>query len=926
MHCATGRIPVAMVDLSTDTAVLIRDAEPVPRHPKYPGGTVVASVEALLRGGDDKVPVVLRHVIEARFERDTDELAYFLERFIRPLVRSFRIALDTHRLGLYGLDPARVGFELSPEFEATGRVLVHDMGAVQDLDTGPARTQAGVERLVGTLDVLQEGFGRIQEHHQQDEVRAAVEEVIAEELRCVEEHTAEVLSGKHPLRRFVHSITPGQDTVLRKVLWTVQERTRSRRGDPRLPRPVVVVDLDQCGIVPLRRTLDALGAVSGPRAGAPDGIPEFAQPGTLPLLPTYTRHTWSDFLAQTGIGAKYQQVDWNQVHSEFFDALARPRERLSMDSVTAGLARFVWDVQDAGGQVIFCTGRRERVRTYTEEVLARAGVPPCPLLCMPDDSTAPIPELKVGKLRELAGVEVVAVFDDLVDNRVAVTEQFPDAQAVAVAVPGFVAECGSRVATSDDAPLINTFERSPGPVPTRRAVTGPHLSNTHSLEEVQIGGLRLNRAASGWAAYLDASGSAELVETILSDVDAAAERTGRAARAKFGLDGEFERNEDTLRALHHVFTRKQFLKGTRAHYQYEHVNRDVAPFLRQQRPIDVVLLGFPVKQCLNRLKASGPLPDLAELGGLARLRELQRSVRAVYPPGLRFRILTDGRHFRPRPAALTGAYGRKLREYVDLVGIGECTVIEEVDEVARRRIGADLPALRSAHIDRHQNLLRAVLRKWDIADNPLRALDEIDAYASTMDESDALARSLGQLREMLMSLVFSVPVSPPRGTERLAWSKLVYADLYNLTDRTVPTGIRQARIAVLRRAWHSVIRYLSVLRADEELGYEDLLFPDRIRLTVSAADPGRCGFTYLGGSGLLPWQGTGVLDTRGRVAVDFQISLLDQGFLPVYSALLGPRQPWLMVPGQRAWSDRSCASTGTQLDGEYLRSARLRRK
>ena len=135
---------------------------------------MVASVEALLRGGDDKVPVVLRHVIEARFERDTDELAYFLERFIRPLVRSFRIALDTHRLGLYGLDPARVGFELSPEFEATGRVLVHDMGAVQDLDTGPARTQAGVERLVGTLDVLQEGFGRIQEHHQQDEVRADV--------------------------------------------------------------------------------------------------------------------------------------------------------------------------------------------------------------------------------------------------------------------------------------------------------------------------------------------------------------------------------------------------------------------------------------------------------------------------------------------------------------------------------------------------------------------------------------------------------------------------------------------------------------------------------------------------------------------------------------------------------------------------------
>jgi hypothetical protein len=162
---------------------------------------------------------------------------------------------------------------------------------------------------------------------------------------------------------------------------------------------------------------------------------------------------------------------------------------------------------------------------------------------------------------------------------------------------------------------------------------------------------------------------------------------------------------------------------------------------------------------------------------------------------------------------------------------------------------------------------------------------------------------------------------------RLTWSSLVYADVYNLTDDSVAPEVRHTRRAVLRRAWHTVIRYLATLRVDEELGYDEL-FPHRIRLTVSAAQRGRCGFTYLGGSGLLPWQGTGVVDARGQVAADFAISLLDQGFVPVYSPLIGPRQPWMMVPAEHARPHRPEGNRpgGVRLDEDFAAQIHLRRK
>ena len=941
MHCATQPVPVALVDVRTESAVLTRLVEPSPPHPSYPGGTFVVGLGNLLRAWSDGTAGLLRQVIANRFERREDELASFLEHFVRPLLRAFRHSLDNHGIGLYSLDERGLGFELSPELQATGRIVITDFGGVCERP-GNVRTRAsaGVRALTGTLSALCAGFRRIPFEggaYSASRVDAAVDGVVAEELRYLNVDTAELLSREPPLRRFVHTVPSSQDDVLKGILRSVQEHARSRRWDARVPQPTVVIDLELCGLVPWQRTLDAARAIAGPREGAPEGVLELARPGSLAVLPTYVEATWREFVRASGLDRKYPEVDWQAVHREFHRAFARPLGQLRTDRVNAGLARFVWDVRDAGGKVVFCADRRERAREISEGVLADAGVPEAVLLCAPDERGRPTSELKAERLRELGDIGVVAVFDDVAANRMAITKEFPGARSVAVEVPGLASERRPEEPTCDQAPVIASFETSPWS--NRRS---PGLSHTHSLEELQVGSLRNNRLANRWAVRISTAESMSIVDSIVADVDRSAARTARLARAKFGLDRPDSGEQDVLRALHHVFTRKQFLKGSRSNYQFADLVRDAETFVRRRRPVEVVLLGFPVKQCLNRLKASGPLPDLAELAALARLRELQQAASAVYPPGLHFNVLTDGRHFRPRPAAITDAYQRKLREYVDLVGISGCTTLEEIDTVARERLGPDLPAERAALTARYRAALGEALAGFDITDNPLRTLEAIHEHAMRTEAApcgpvagpDAVSgRTIGLFREILMSVVYSVALPAPADVDLLAWSSLVYADVYNVTDAGVSEQVRQARVGVLRKAWEMAMRYLVTLRVDEALGYDDMI-PDRVRLTVSAARPGRCGFTYLGGSGLLPWQGTGAIDPRGKVAVDFAVSLFDQGFVPVYSPLLGPRQPWLMVPGQHVRTVESAAaqepdgslSRAVGLDPALVAQARLRRR
>ncbi|MBV9844408.1 MAG: L-tyrosine/L-tryptophan isonitrile synthase family protein, partial [Kutzneria sp.] len=592
------------------------------------------------------------------------------------------------------------------------------------------------------------------------------------------------------------------------------------------------------------------------------------------------------FLELSGVAGRYPDVRWDEVHAEFCPAFHRPWERLRSDSLAPGLVRFVRDVEDAGGEVVFNTGRRDRVRVHTSAVLARGGLGHVRLLTLPDDRVRPIAELKIENLRRLGDRDVVAVFDDLTENRQALAAAYPDAMVVAVEAPGFASDRIPGCPPPDGAPLVATFERLPR---GRRSTPVAALSHTHSIAELQVAELSAGLSTRGHAVRLSLQQSRRIIDRLVADADTSAERTAAGVSEQLGatLAEESDRHKRTALLVHHVLLRKQFHRGARSTYTPRMALRDLMPFLRVGAPIQAVLPGFPVKQSQSGLKAAGPLPDLAELGVLVRLRELHHTVRQLYPPGLRVTVLTDGHHFRPRPPHVVDSYLRKLNQYRNLVGAQDFLEFTDIDEAACRRIGPSLPEERTILVEYYQRVYHKSFDGLDITRDPVATL----ARAAELDPGrDGL-----NFRDMFRSILHSVAVPLPQGKDRVAWSKAVYSDPYRVEDPTVPPEVLSCRRQVLRQAWEDTIRYLSAALTDRELGYEEL-FGHNVRLTVSMPSPGRVGFSGLGGSALLPWHGTAAVDERGTLSTDFALWLHDQGFVPAYSPLLGLRQPWLMVP------------------------------
>lgn len=973
MHCATAepRVP-------DDAAAPL--GEPSPPHPAFPGGTIAVRLPTLLRIGPALPQPLLGEVVGNRFERAESAARYFLEHFVRPPLRAFRLVLENSPGMLLTPRVETLAVELSPETQATGRFVLTPETAVREArEVTASEVRDGVRELVRTLQELSATFELTQfgerDRAGRGEFRAAMRQVISAELRDLETGSADVLSGNHPLRGFVHTVPAEQDELLRRVLRTVQERTRLRRWNRELGQPAVVIDLEACGLVP-ERTVPPGQAGSEPFRNRSDGDPfphslargessnrrssgaagpelphpesvlsegsrseGFRPEGSHPENHPFELCRFESSRDEPG-GARGPRFRGRSSHRAAESVWDPPTAELAelhtpiTGTVGAGLPRFVWDIRDAGGRVVFCGPGAERHYDHARVVLDRAGVPEADLIRVPLTEAGSATEWTVHRLRELGDTDVVAIFDT---ESAATGIELPGVLTVAVSPRGTLPRQrdGRRNGVEPFpvpdrvVPVISSFEISPW---RHAAWSQPVLSNTHSLEELQIASLRENRSSWRWAVRLSRAETESMVESVLDDADRAADRTARGARVKFAVDEPVadpaERTRRTVGALHHVLTRKQFLKGSRSNYLLADMHRDADLFVARDEPVEVMLLGFPVKHSLNRLKACGPLPDIAELGGLIRLRELQRAARGVYPPGLRFNILTDGRHFRPRPVSVTAAYTRKLREYASMVGLDGCVSIREIDSLATERLGREVTDLRPDMYERFRGSLERALQGLDITDQPLRTLDRVRdrADARLGPDAESVARSLYLFREMVMSMVYSVPVPTPTGTDRFGWARRVYADVYNLGDSRLSPQLRQARVAVLRRAWHNAIRYLSTMQVDEELGYEKLLDP-RVRLTVSAVTKGRCGFTYLGGSGLLPWQGTGVLDSRGYVAVDFAVSLIDQGFVPAFSPLLGSSQPLMMVPPQYArLPSRGSRAPGALLDGSLRDRARLRRK
>ena len=117
-------------------------------------------------------------------------------------------------------------------------------------------------------------------------------------------------------------------------------------------------------------------------------------------------------------------------------------------------------------------------------------------------------------------------------------------------------------------------------------------------------------------------------------------------------------------------------------------------------------------------------------------------------------------------------------------------------------------------------------------------------------------------------MVYSVPVPARAGTDPRRWAceVLAWPDGYTAPD--LSPDLVSARRQVIASAWQDSVNYLAACLADAAVGVI-ACYPPHVRLATVVSRSGCSGFSYLGGSTLLPWHGTGCLDNRGLLCAEF---------------------------------------------------------
>lgn len=479
---------------------------------------------------------------------------------------------------------------------------------------------------------------------------------------------------------------------------------------------------------------------------------------------------------------------------------------------------------------------------------------------------------------------------------------------------------------------VRSFEwpRQPGtarPADTRAVGRYPppdplSVSNARSLgglplaELAEVPGVQLPQL------HLDAGEAGALLRALRRNADAASTRLADATRHHLGCDGSvgsLRRPCDVAAALHRMLTRSRFLKGSRSCYPLSTAVAQIVPFVEQRRPVTLMVSGFPFKQHDNGLKAAGPHPDLAELGALLRLRELARAFVELYSPGLHILVLADGGYSRPRAWSELFCYRDRVERFAKLAGVSGTVEFADQNRYVAGLLGEDGWSERERTRRRLRELVGTLA-------GPPGTLAEAGAAGDRISGAlpGPLLAGVPAFRDIVSSLLYSVPVPAPPGINPMRWACLLLAHPDLLDGCDVGDELYWSRRTVLGSAWRNALDHLAAAAADNAVGVA-AHYPLHVRLATVASRKGASGFSYLGGSALLPWHGTGCLDGRGRLCADFLVSLLDRGFLPVHSPdLYGPGpsggQPLLMVPFART----VFADGRRRVDPELLATARLR--
>ncbi len=73
--------------------------------------------------------------------------------------------------------------------------------------------------------------------------------------------------------------------------------------------------------------------------------------------------------------------------------------------------------------------------------------------------------------------------------------------------------------------------------------------------------------------------------------------------------------------------------------------KKISNFVKKNQPIEFVFQGFPFK-CHNPIETLRLTPDLGEIAFLQRMADINETIKQLYPPGVEFVVLTEGRSYK----------------------------------------------------------------------------------------------------------------------------------------------------------------------------------------------------------------------------------------------------------------------------------------
>ncbi|OAA53543.1 transferase family protein [Cordyceps fumosorosea ARSEF 2679] len=178
-------------------------------------------------------------------------------------------------------------------------------------------------------------------------------------------------------------------------------------------------------------------------------------------------------------------------------------------------------------------------------------------------------------------------------------------------------------------------------------------------------------------------------------------------------------------------------------------------FVAAEREVQTCLPSFPFKSANKQYKVLGSLPDKAEELALARLNNMCRRIREVYPPGARVTIISDGMTYNDLLSISdreTWQYGEALRKMAHAKGFNHVSFARIRDLVDCPDLPAQLREI--TYVANCTNMRRVLLNE--------HGRDDLDIDKEIVDNPDTKLTYLGYRRFLESDLKHIFPTDKDR--------------------------------------------------------------------------------------------------------------------------------------------------------------------